>query len=76
MLKYYITVLFRQFAKTLNQFFWRKWKFGTFHNSVYEMIKILQKEILNTIYLNWFHNNTSEENNSLIDHSNEPWINR
>ena len=34
-------------------------------NILYEMIKILYNKILNTIYLNQFHNDTSEENNSL-----------
>ena len=43
-------------------------------NILYKMIKILHKKILNAIYLYWFHD-TSEENNSLNDYSNEPWIN-
>ena len=34
-------------------------------NILYEMIKILHNKILNAIYLNQFHNDTSDENNSL-----------
>ena len=45
-------------------------------NILYKMIKILHEKMLNAIYLCWFHNDTSEENNSLNGHSNEPWINR
>ena len=44
-------------------------------NILYEMIKILHKKMLNAMYLYWFHNDTSEKNNSLNGHSNEPWIN-
>ena len=44
-------------------------------NILHEMIKILHEEMLNAIYLYWFHNDTSEENNSLNGHSKEPWIN-
>ena len=44
-------------------------------NVLYEMIKILHEKMLNAIYFYWFHNDTSEKNNSLNGHSNEPWIN-
>ena len=39
------------------------------------MIKILHEKALNAIYLYWFRNDTPEKNNTLNDHSNEPWIN-
>ena len=39
---------------------------------LYKMIKILHEKIMNPMYLYWFHNNTSEKNNSLNGHSNEP----
>ena len=42
---------------------------------LYEMIKILHEEMLNAIYLYWFHNDTLAKNNSLNGHSNQPWIN-
>ena len=41
-------------------------------NNLYEMIKIVDEKMLNAIYLYSLHNNTSEENNSLNGHSNEP----
>ena len=44
-------------------------------NILYEMIKILHKKILNLIHLYQFHNDISEKNSSLNDHSNKPWIN-
>ena len=44
-------------------------------NILYAIIKILHEKMLNEIYLYWFHNDVSEENNSLNGHSNEPWIN-
>ena len=44
-------------------------------NNLYEMIKIVDEKMLNAIYLYSLHNNTSEENNSLNGHSNEPWAN-
>ena len=43
-------------------------------NILQEMIKILHEKTLNAIYLHWFHNDTSEENNTLNGHSNEAWI--
>ena len=43
-------------------------------NILYKMIKILHEKMLNA-YIYWFHNDTLAENNSLNDHSNEPWIN-
>ena len=44
-------------------------------NILYKMIKILHtKKMLNAIYLYWLHNDTSEVNNSLNGHFNEPWI--
>ena len=36
------------------------------------MVKILHGKILNAIYLSWFHSNTSEINNFVNGHSNEP----
>ena len=39
---------------------------------LYEIIKILHEEMLNAIYLYWFHNDASERNNLLNGHSNEP----
>ena len=42
---------------------------------LYEIIKILQEKMLKSIYLYWFHNDTSEKNNSLSGHSNKPSIN-
>ena len=39
------------------------------------MIKILHQKMLNAMYLYLFYNDVSVENNSLNDHSNEPWIN-
>ena len=36
------------------------------------MIKILQEKMLYAIYLYGFHNDTSERNDSLNGHSNEP----
>ena len=44
-------------------------------NILYEMIKILHENMLNAIYLYWFYNDPSAENNSLNGHSNEHWIN-
>ena len=44
-------------------------------NILYAIIKILHEKMLNAIYLYWFHNDVSEENNSLNGHSSEPWIN-
>ena len=44
-------------------------------NILYEMITILHEKMSNLIYLYWFHNDTLAENNSLNDHSNEPWVN-
>ena len=44
-------------------------------NMLYEMIKILHEKMLNAMYLSWFYNDILAENNSLNDHSNEPWIN-
>ena len=44
-------------------------------NILYKMIRILYKKMLNAIYLYWFHNDISVENNSLTSHSYEPWIN-
>ena len=41
-------------------------------NILYEMIKILHKKILNLIHLYQFHNDISEKNSSLNDHSNKP----
>ena len=41
-------------------------------NILYEIIKILHEIMLNAICLYWFHNDTSEENDTLNDHSNEP----
>ena len=41
-------------------------------NILYKVIKTLQEKMLNAIFLYWFHNGTSEENNSLNGHSNEP----
>ena len=37
--------------------------------------KILQVKILKAIFFIWFHNDSSEKNNSLSDRSNEPQIN-
>ena len=39
------------------------------------MIKILQEKILSAVYSYWFRNDTSEKNNLLNGHSNEPWMN-
>ena len=39
------------------------------------MIKILLEKMLDAIYFYWFHNSTSEKNNSLNGHSKEPWLN-
>ena len=44
-------------------------------NILYEMIKVLHEIMLNAIYLYWFHNDTSGENNALNGHSNQLWIN-
>ena len=44
-------------------------------NILYEMIKIPHKKMLNVIYLYSFDNDTLAENNSLNDHSNQPWLN-
>ena len=44
-------------------------------NILYEMNQILHEKMLNAVYLHWYHNDTSAENNSLNGHSNEPWIN-
>ena len=41
-------------------------------NVFYKMINILHENMLNAIFLYWFHNYTSEENNSQNGHSNEP----
>ena len=41
-------------------------------NILYETIKIVNEKMLNAIYLYSFHNDTSEENNSLNGRSNEP----
>ena len=43
-------------------------------NILYEIIKVLGEIMLNAIYLYWFHNDTSEEHNSLNGHSNKPLI--
>ena len=43
-------------------------------NILYEIIKPLHEKMLNAIYLYWFHNDTSVENNSLNGYSNELWI--
>ena len=43
-------------------------------NILYKVIKTLQEKMLNAIFLYWFHNGTSEKNNSLNGHSNEPFI--
>ena len=40
-----------------------------------EIIKILHEKMSKAINLYWFHNDVSEENNSLTGHSNEPRIN-
>ena len=40
-----------------------------------KIIKILHEKMLKAIYLDWFHNDTSEKNNSLNDRSKEPRIN-
>ena len=37
-----------------------------------EMIKLLHENMLDAIYLHWFHNHKLAENNSLNDHSNKP----
>ena len=42
---------------------------------LYKMIEILHGKMLNGIYLHWFHNYLSCENDSLNAYSNEPWIN-
>ena len=39
------------------------------------MIKILREEILNAIYVYWFHSDTWEEKNSPNGHSNGPSMN-
>ena len=39
------------------------------------MIKVLHEKMLNGIYLCWFQNGTSEENDTLNGDSSEPWIN-
>ena len=44
-------------------------------NILQKKIKILHEEILSTIHLYWFHNNTTVKNNSLNDYSNESWTN-
>ena len=44
-------------------------------NVLYEIIKFLQEEMLNAIYLYWSHYDILAENNSLNGHSNQPWIN-
>ena len=44
-------------------------------NILYKMIKTLHEKMLNTIYLYWVHNDTSEKNSSLNSYSNNPWIN-
>ena len=44
-------------------------------NILYEMIKILNKKMLNAISLYWLLNVRSEENNIINGYSNEPWIN-
>ena len=41
-------------------------------NNLYEMIKILHRNMLNAIYLYYFHNDTLAENNLLNVYSNEP----
>ena len=38
------------------------------------MFEIVHGKLLNIMYLYWFHNDTSNKNNSLNGHSNEPWI--
>ena len=44
-------------------------------NILQEIIKILHEKMSKAINLYWFHNDVSEENNSLTGHSNEPRIN-
>ena len=39
------------------------------------MIKILHEKMLDAIYLDWLHNDTSEKKNSKNGYSNKPWIN-
>ena len=41
-------------------------------NILYVMIKILHEQLLNALYLYWFHNDILAENNSRNDHSNKP----
>ena len=41
-------------------------------NILYDMIKILHENMLNAIYLYWFHNDKSKENNLQNGHSDEP----
>ena len=42
---------------------------------LHEIVKILHQKMINVKYLDWFHNDASEKNNSLSGHSNEPRIN-
>ena len=44
-------------------------------NILQEIIKFLHEKMLKTTNLYSFHNNTSENNNSINDHSNESRIN-
>lgn len=44
-------------------------------NILYEIITMLQEEILNLIYLYWSHKDIKEENKSINGNSNESWIN-
>ena len=36
------------------------------------MIKILLEKLINVMYLDWFHNDASEKNNSLNGYCKEP----
>ena len=45
-------------------------------NILQETIKVFLEKTLESINLHWFHNDVSEENNSLNGHSNKPRINK